>query len=109
MIPVTREAINLKINDISCEGTFYYLQNQDIRMNPPLLLNRESWLEFTIARDVAVEHPDSLEVLLSMGNGKVENVEDDGKSYEAIISEWRFDSVNNVYSGTMQMINKWYE
>lgn len=109
MIPVKIEAINLKINDISCDGTFYYTQFQDIRMNPPVLLRRESSLEFSISRNTALDHPNSLEALLSMGNGKIENVEDDGKSYEAVISEWQFDSVNNVYSGTMQMINKWYE
>ena len=45
--------------------------------------------------------------MLKLADKKI--AEEKGKVYVGFISDWSVDKVQKIYSGTVQMIDKWYE
>lgn len=105
---VRKEAINLKVNGIECAGTFFYNQIKDERYSPPIFLRRESWLGFTVPSTAPKNQIDSIVYLFTDDNNEID-VEDNGAIYKAIITDWSVDKLKKIYTGSMKMINKWYE
>lgn len=105
---IRREAINLKVNDVECAGTFFYNEVSDIRTTPKVIIRRESWLEFTVPSTAPKKEVDSFGYLFIPKNKEID-IEDNGKIYKAVISEWSRDKLKKIYTGRMEMINKWYE
>ena len=105
---IRREAINLRVNDVECAGTFFYnLINDDIS-KPPFVLRRESWLEFTVPSNATKKQVDSIVHLFTRDNKEVD-VEDSGEVYKAFITDCSVNKLKKIFTGRMEMINKWYE
>ena len=105
---IRREAIDLKVNGVESAGTFFYnLINDDIS-KPPFVLRRESWLEFTVPSNATKKQVDSIVHLFTKDNTEVD-IEDNGEVYKAFITDWSVDKLKKIFTGRMEMIDKWYE
>lgn len=108
MIPIRREAINLRVNGVECAGTFFYDEIKDERFDPPISLKRESWLEFTVPSTAPKDIVYSFGDLFTCDNKEVD-VEDNGNIYKAFITDWEVSKFKKIFTGRMVMINKWYD
>jgi len=103
LIPVKRKAKNLKIAGLECVGDFFYDEIIDHRMSPPIIIRRESWLEFNVSEKTT----EDLFYQSLTTNEKIE-VSEKGKAYEGYMSQWKI-SLKGNQSGRIEMIDKWYE
>ena len=102
---IKRQAFNLRINKVDCIGTFFYHEVVDHRMTPPIIVRRESWLEFSGLHCDEPEQEDLIKWLVDVHEITIQENE---KDYRGFVSSWELIKETN-FSGRIEMINKWYE
>lgn len=102
---IKRKAFNLRINRVACIGTFFYNEVVDHRMTPPIIVRRESWLEFS---GLYCDEPEQEELIKWLMNHQQIMIQENEKDYEGFVTSWELTKETN-FSGRIEMIDKWYE